>query len=162
MGHPQKHIRVNRTATTWLIRRFVDPEATFCFVDAGSVARVEQAEGAVGFDAPGARYPHRDREGRCSFRALAEELRPEDSALQAMARIIQSADFADEIELSREAPGLVAISRGFPLVARDDHETVERSAFLYDALYASLRKFPASAHSGRARLARDLAWFWLR
>jgi hypothetical protein len=140
----RKTIRVNRTATVWLVRRFIDPDARFSFVDPQAVADVERAEGAIGFDAPGARYPHRDREGRCSFRALAEEHCPDDPAMLALARIVQSADFPDEIGLSPEAPGLVAISRGFPLVARDDYETIERAGFLYDALYASLQARPAS------------------
>ena len=37
-------------------------------------------------------------------------------------------------------PGLLTISRGFPLVARDDHETMEKSAFVYDSLYSSLEQ----------------------
>lgn len=158
----RKSIRVNRTATAWLVRRFIDPTATFDFVEPEAVAAVERAEGAVGFDAPGARYPHKDARGRCSFRALVEEYFPEDPALMALARIVQGADFPDQIGDSAEAPGLLAISRGFPLVARDDHETVERGGFLYDALYASLQARPASADSTAARLARDIAWFWLR
>jgi hypothetical protein len=158
----RKSVRVNRTATAWLVRRFIDPDATFSFVDPGAVSEVERKECALGFDAPRARYPHRDRQGRCSFRALVEEHCPQDPALGALARIVQSADFPEEVGLSPEAPGLRAISRGFPLVARDDYETVERSAFLYDALYASLEARPPAAESAAARLARDIAWFWLR
>ena len=141
----RRQIRVNRTATAWLVRRFIDPDATFQFVEPAEVAEVERREGAIGFDAPGARYPHRDGAGRCSFRALVEEHLPNDGALAAMAVIVQSADFPDELGNAAEAPGLVAISRGFPLVARDDYETVERAAFLYDALYASLRERLARA-----------------
>ena len=74
-------IRVNRTATAWLVRRFIDPEATFCFVDPSEVARIQSERGAIGFDAPGARYPHQDSHGRCSFKALAEEYCPGDAAL---------------------------------------------------------------------------------
>ena len=136
----RKHIRVNRTATAWLVRRFIDPAAEFLFVEPDDVGPAERKHGGTGFDAPGARYPHRDGAGRCSFRALVEEHLPNDPALAAMAVIVQSADFPDEIGNSAEAPGLVAVSRGFPLVARDDHETVERAAFLYDALYASVRE----------------------
>jgi hypothetical protein len=55
------------------------------------------------------------------------------------ARIVRGADFRDQINLTPESPGLRAISDGFPLVARDDQETVERAVFLYDALYASLQ-----------------------
>jgi hypothetical protein len=158
----RKHIRVNRTATAWLVRRFIDPGATFDFVEPELVAEVERVAGAMGFDAPGARYPHKDARGRCSFLALVEEHRPEDAALKALARIVQSADFPEELGASVEAPGLLAISRGVPLVVSDDLETLERGGFLYDALYASLQTRPASAGSAAARRARDVAWFWLR
>lgn len=143
----RSRIRVNRTATAWLIRRFIDPEATFLFVDPDEVATVQRQEGATGFDAPGASYPHRDQQGRCSFEALVEEHRPDDAALRCLARIVRGADFSAEITLTPESAGLRAVSDGFPLVARDDHETVERATFLYDALYASLKKQEAEAQS---------------
>ena len=130
--------RVNRTATAWLIRRFVDPEAEILFVAPEQVAGVEQREGAIGFDAPGARSPHRDAQGRCSFEALAEEHRPGDAALRRLARIVHGADFADEVHATPESAGLRAISHGFPLVAERDEEIVAKAAFLYDALYAAL------------------------
>ena len=132
-------IRVNRTATAWLIRRFVDPAAVLLFVEADEVAAVQAREGATGFDAPGATYPHRDAEGRCSFEALVDEYRPEDPALQELACIVHGADFGDEARWVPESEGLRAISHGFPLVAHDDHEILQRAAFLYDALYASLK-----------------------
>ena len=135
----RRHVRVNRTATTWLVRRFIDPDATFRFVEPEAVAAVQASDGAIGFDAPGATYPHVDVRGRCSFEALVAEHRPEDAALGALARIVRGADLGDEVGLTPESAGLRAISQGFPLVARDDHETVERAAFLYDALYAYLR-----------------------
>ncbi len=140
----RREIRVNRTATAWLVRRFVDPSAVFAFVEPERVAAIQADEGAMGFDAPGARYPHRDAEGRCSFEALVVEHRPDDAALRELARIVHGADFADEVGLTPESAGLRAISRGFPLVARDDHETVEKTAFLYDALYAALRERSSS------------------
>ena len=162
-------IRVNRAATGWLVRRFIDPSASFRFVDPTEVARFQAEHGAIGFDAPGATYPHQDTRGRCSFEILVEEYRPEDGALRELAGIVHCADFPGETgaETRRpgggggtwdtlslvpgvrslcprsvappEAIGLRAIARGFPLVAADDQETLERSAFLYDALYASIR-----------------------
>jgi hypothetical protein len=134
----RRRARVNRIATAWLVRRFVDREAEFLFVEPDEVAAVQVDRKATGFDAPGATYPHRDGQGRCSFEALAEEHRPEDAALRAMARIVHCADFPDDVQDVPEAAGLRAISRGFPIVARDDHEALERSSFLYDALYAAL------------------------
>ncbi len=134
----RRKIRVNRTATAWLIRRFIDPGATFFFVEPEQVAEVQREQAATGFDAPGATYPHRDELGRCSFEVLVQEHHPGNAALRTLARIVHGADFADQTDVTPESAGLRAISRGFPLVARDDHETVEKASFLYDALYASL------------------------
>jgi hypothetical protein len=130
---------MNRPATAWLIRRFIDPEAVFFFVEPDEVAHVQQREGATGFDAPGATYPHKDEKGRCSFEALVEEYCPGDVVLCEIARIARGADFAEEISLTPESAGLRAISHGFPLVAKDDQEIVEKGTFLYDSLYAALR-----------------------
>jgi hypothetical protein len=123
-----------------LIRRFIDPKATFLFVEADQVAEIQRREDAQGFDAPGATYPHKDEQGRCSFEALVVAYRPDDLALQALARIVRSADFPEELSSTPESAGLRAISHGFPLVARDDHQTVEKASFLYDALYAFLNE----------------------
>jgi hypothetical protein len=136
----KKRIKVNRAATAWLIRRFIDPTATILFVEPEEVAEVQRRDAAKGFDAPGATYPHQDPRGRCSFEALVEERCADDPALVTLARIVRGADFRDQLHLTPESAGLRAISDGFPLVAGDDQETVERSAFLYDALYASLRE----------------------
>jgi hypothetical protein len=160
-------IRVNRAATGWLVRRFVDAGAEFRFVDPAQVALVEREQGAVGFDANDVRYPHRDRAGRCSFEALVEEHLPYDAALRELGLIVHYADFPNEIaqvpsrsplgafdvvspgtartgrfspSAMDQAIGLRAIARGFPSVAASDYDTLDRSAFLYDALYASLRE----------------------
>jgi len=136
----RRHIQVNRAATAWLVRRFIDPGATFTFVEPDEVAVIERRTGAIGFDAPGARYPHKDGRGRCSFEALVAEHCPDDPALGALAQIVHSADFKEGLAAVPEAAGLLAISQGFPLVARDDLDTVERASFLYDALYAFLQR----------------------
>jgi hypothetical protein len=159
----RSRIRVNRAATGWLIRRFIDPDARFCFAEPEDVARLQRDHSAIGFDAPGARYPHKDGAGRCSFETLVDEYRPFDGALRSLARIVHCADFPDETTgavpscggsfdvvspmpaqsiraaAAVEAVGLRTISQGFPLAA-DDHETMDRCAFLYDALYASLQE----------------------
>ena len=136
----RKLIHVNRTATGWLIRRFLDPEAEILFVEPGQVAVVQETEGAIGFDAPGAAYPHRDDRGRCSFEALVEETRPGDQALARLGKIVRGADFPAEMAITRESAGLWAISQGFTEVGRDDHEILERASFLYDSLYAHLKR----------------------
>jgi hypothetical protein len=135
----RKRVQVNRTATAWLVQRFIDPNAEFLFVDAQDVEAVQRDQGAIGFDAPGAKYPHRDDKGRCSFEALVEEHCAGDAALRTLAAIVHGADFAEEIDHTRESAGLRAISAGFPLVSKGDPETIAGAAFLYDALYANLK-----------------------
>ncbi len=132
----RRGIRVNRAATAWLIRRFIDRDATLRFVDPEEVATIQRREGAKGFDAPGAMYPHQEAQSRCSFEALVAEHCADDAALVALARIVRGADFRDQIDSTPESAGLRAMSHGFPLVVCDDHETVEKASFLYDALYA--------------------------
>jgi hypothetical protein len=138
----RKHIHVNRAATTWLVRRFLDPEAEILFVEPEQVAPRARELEAVSFDAPGSRYPHKDRQGRCSFEQLVAE-RPElaaDPALVRLALIVHGADFPDEIDTTPESAGLWAISQGFTLVSQDDQEIAERAEFLYDSLYAFLKR----------------------
>jgi hypothetical protein len=139
----RKNIRVNRAATAWLIRRFVDREAEFHFVEPGEVVRFQRDHGAIGFDAPGARYSH--DQGVTSFEQIIAEYRLKDPVLQRLAVIVHAADVPGALHESPEARGLQAISKGFPLVAKDDHETVERASFLYDALYAGLKMEASSS-----------------
>jgi hypothetical protein len=136
----RKRIHVNRTATGWLIRRFLDPGAEILFVEPDEVASVQQREGAIGFDAPGATYPHEDALGRCSFEQLVAERLSSDPALSRLARIVHGADFPKHIDLTPESAGLWAISQGFTDVSADDSEILDRAGFLYDSLYAHLRR----------------------
>jgi hypothetical protein len=136
----RERIQVNRTATCWLIRRFLDAEAEFIFVPADQVAAIQAQTGATGFDAPGATYPHQDARGLCSFAALVRERLSDDPVLIEMARIVQAADIKGQSDDHPAARGLQLISRGFPLATNDDHETAERAAFVYDALYASIKQ----------------------
>jgi hypothetical protein len=145
----RQEIHVNRTATVWLIKRFLDPEAEILFVEPGEVAVAQEQEKAVGFYAPGARYPHKDQRGRCSFEQLLDERLKGDPALDALAEIVHGADFPDETQRTPEAIGLWAISQGFTDVGRDDHEIAARASFLYNSLYAHLRHRTSRAGPGR-------------
>ena len=136
----RQRIQVNRTATCWLIQRFLDPTAEFLFVPADQVSSMQAETGATGFDAPGATYPHKDAEGLCSFTALVHERLAGDPILWEMARIVQAADIKGQWDEHPAARGLQLISRGFPLLTKNDYETAERAAFIYDALYASIKQ----------------------
>ena len=140
-------IKINRAATAWLIRRFIDPGAQFVFARPAEVAETARALEGIGFHAPGTAYPARDANGLTPFEALVAERCAEDEVLREMSVIVRQAD-RHEIDGVPEAAGLRLITGAFPLVAKDDTETIERSAFLYDALYAGLA-------ARRRRVAHD-------
>ena len=84
----RRGIHVNRTATAWFVRRFLDPRAEILFVEPEEVAAVQEREQAIGFDAPEATYPHRDDRGRCSFEALVDRINAE------VAEVLRAPDVA--------------------------------------------------------------------
>jgi hypothetical protein len=110
-------------------------------IAADEVASLQDEMGATGFDAPHATYPHKNAEALCSFAVLVNEPLASDQVLVEMARIVQAADLKDQLDDHPAAPGLQLISRGFPLVTNDDHETTRRARFVYDALYASIQQY---------------------
>jgi len=137
--------KTDRIACPWLIRKFIDPEAEFLFTAPGEVLAVAEAEGALSYDAPGARYTHRD--GLCSFEVLVEEYGIDDPAVRLLARIVHGADVAEDRDAMPESRGLLAVAEGFHLLGLDDHRQLELSLPVYDALYAWCRR---EVEAGRA------------
>lgn len=124
---------VDRTACAWLIRRFVDPEAEFVFVDDADDVPAD----ATPFDMRGVELSH--HHGECSFEAVLRRYELSDPVLWAIARIVHEADLEDDRFDAPEAPGLDALMRGLSMV-RDDHDVLALSALLYDGLYAYLQR----------------------
>lgn len=138
----KKKLRIARAATAWLIRRFIDEQATLRFVEESQVAELQEREGAIGFHAAGARYPAANARGQTAFESLVEEHCSADATLVAMGRIVHDADKGagkggQEVP---EAAGLRMITVGFPEVCDSDDEIVARSKLLYDSLYYTLGK----------------------
>jgi len=132
----REHVKVDRVACPWLIRKYIDPEAEFLFVPAAEVAAVAEREGATPFDVGGAVLGHRD--GKCSFETIIEEygLLARDPALARMAEIVHGADVSADLDRVPESRGLKAIAEGFGLVYPDDHAILDAELPLYDALHA--------------------------
>ena len=131
--------KTDRIACPWLIRRFIDPEAEILYTSRDQVLAVAEREQAHSFDAPGARYDHRD--GKCTFEVLIDEYDlAADPALGRLARIVHAADIEEEIGTDPAGPGLLAIGLGGLDVEDDDHRLLERASFVYDALYAWCRQ----------------------
>ena len=126
--------KTDRIACPWLIRRFIDPEAEFLYVPADKVLEVAEDEGALSYDAPRARFTHRD--GLCSFEVLVEEYELDDPALHLLARIVHGADVAEDVDATPQSAGLKAVAEGFSYAEPDDHRQLELELPVYDALYA--------------------------
>jgi hypothetical protein len=135
------HARVDRVACPWLVRRFIDSEAEFLFVDPSVVQSIAEAEGAIPFDVPKVALGHRG--ARCSFDAFIERYDLRDPALLEVARIVRGADTADR-GLTPESAGLYAIASGFHALSpgryADDHALLDAEFPIFDALYAYCRE----------------------
>jgi hypothetical protein len=129
--------KTDRIACPWLILNFIDPDAEFLYVPPAEVLAVAEREGALSFDARGARYTHRD--GLCSFEVLVEEYEIADPAIALLARIVHGADVAEDRDVTPQSRGLLAVAEGFHLLDLDDHRQLELSLPVYDALYAWCR-----------------------
>jgi len=132
----RENANVDRIACPWLIKKFIDHDAEFLFVGRDEVLTVAAREGAHSYDAPGARYAHRD--GKCSFDVLVEEFDlAGDAALVRLAQVVHAADVDEDIDSSPEGRGLSAIAHGFALLhGTDDHLKIQLETPMYDALYA--------------------------
>ena len=136
--------KTDRIACPWLIRRFIDPEAAFSFVPKEELLEAAEREGAVSFDAPGARYTH---DGTlCTFEVLVREyeLAENDPALRELARIVHAADISGEEATHPFGATIAAIGSAGLDVEDDDHRLLERGMFVYDALYAWCRANPGA------------------
>lgn len=123
---------VDRTACVWLVRRFVDGEASFSFFDDPARA----PEGAELFDVLGARLSHRGED--CSLETFLKEYELADPVLEEIAEIVHDADLMDEKYGRVESEGLDAIVRGMQLSLADDHELTRHTDAVFDGLYAFL------------------------
>ena len=120
---------VDRAACAWLIRRFLDPDATFAFVDDPD----DVPAGATPFDMRGAALSHHD--GSCTFETILDRHRMSDPALAEIGRIIHEADLHDERFDAPEAAGLDVLVRGLSMTL-DDEALLEVTGPLFDGLYA--------------------------
>ena len=125
--------KTDRIACPWLIKNFIDLQAEFVYLPADQVVATAEREGGYSYDAPDARYTHRD--GLCSFEVLVEEYKLDDPALKLLARIVHGADVADDRDATPQSRGLLAVAEGFHLLELGDHRQLELSLPVYDALY---------------------------
>jgi rhodanese-related sulfurtransferase len=137
--------KIDRIACPWLIRRFVDPEATFLFVPTERVFDVASESGAIAYDIPGSEPFSHDGE-LCSFDAFLKVYAIKDPALDTLALIVRGAD-TGRLELTPQSPGLLALSLGLSANFTDDHAMLEHGIVMYDAFYAWCRSCQEQTHN---------------
>ena len=124
--------RIDRLATAWLIRRFVDPAARFRFVDpAGGPVRA----GEKSFDMVGADFGHDG--DRCSFETMCRRCGLKDTALQQLAEIVHDLDLKDGKFGRTDAAGVQRLVDGLGAAHPDSGARINAALPLFDALFAS-------------------------
>jgi len=125
-------VQIDRIASAWLIRRFIDRRARFKFVPGtGYVA----LPGELRFDMFEGEFTHRG--DRCTFEVLLEEAALDDPALAAIGEIIHDIDLKDGKYGREEAAGIRILIAGIASSHNDDSQRLERGAAVFDDLYRS-------------------------
>ncbi len=128
-------VHVDRMASAWLIRRFVDPRARFKFVAAKGY---RPRRGEVRFDMFQAELTH---EGdRCTFEVILDRFGLRDPGLKALAEIVHDLDLKDGKFAREEAPGVAGIVAGIAALHAKDEARLEHASSVLDGLYEHLRR----------------------
>lgn len=129
---------VDRIASAWLIRRFIDRDARFKFT---TKAKYAAARGELRFDMFDGEFTHEGE--RCTFETLRDRFRLDDPALRAIAEIVHDIDLKDEKFARADAAGIERVFAGIAAATTDDMARVERGAQVLDELYALFTTQPA-------------------
>jgi len=136
----RKDVKVDRVACPWLIKRFVDPQAEFLFVEEKDLLDESKREGATPFDAPKMEAIKLNHRGpRCTFEAIIEDFAITDPDLQRLGLIVRAADVKGQQDAAPEGVGLRSIAQGFASMGLSDQERLARQFPVYDALYAYIQ-----------------------
>lgn len=128
----RKNPYVDRMASAWLVRKFIDAEARFGFTDTAEAA---PAEGTIYFDIPGGEFTHVG--DLTTFEVLIEAFGLSQKALRRMAEIIHQIDLQDDKYQPAEAGGVRGILEGIRLTAQDDHAALLKGMDVVEWLYAT-------------------------
>lgn len=135
---------VDRMASAWLIRRFIDAAAKFAFVTDVRHA----AEGAVPFDMYGVGFGHHG--DHCTFETLAARFAIADRAVARLGEVVHDLDFKDNKFGAAEAGTLGAAIDGLQMACADDQQLLGQGIILFEAMY---RSFTQQSRSSRPRAA---------
>ncbi len=130
---PRPH--VDRIASAWLIKRFIDAEARFVFCPADEIPA-----DAIPFDVAGAELGHHGED--CTFETLLRRMGLRDRKLAAIAQIVHEVDLKDQKFAREEARGIDLALRGLLSALKDDHDVLAQGMTFFDGLYAAIGERP--------------------
>ncbi|WP_243698785.1 chromate resistance protein ChrB domain-containing protein [Paracoccus alkanivorans] len=131
----RKGVHIDRIACSWLIRRFIDPDAVIRFVPGKGYT---PKPGELRFDMFEGEFTH---EGdRCSFEVLLARAGLDDPALQAIAEIVHDIDLKDGKFARDEATGIAHLIAGIAVAHAEDEERIAQGGPVFDNLYQYFRK----------------------
>jgi hypothetical protein len=130
-------VHIDRASSAWLLRRFVDPDAEFVFVDDPD----DVPGDATPFDMRGVDYGHHTgpQGADCTFETILRRHDLLDPALWRIGAIIHEADLEDDRYDAPEAPGLDVVLRGLSMT-QDDHTVLALTGPVFDGLYDYYRR----------------------
>jgi hypothetical protein len=124
---------IDRMASAWLIKRFIDRGATFDFIDEHNVDVADR--NSIVFDMRGGEFTHVG--DLCTFEVLVKSFGFKDRTLKKIAEIVHDLDTKDEKYKSAEARGLEDILIGIRKTAKDDRDALEKGMQVFEMLYMS-------------------------
>jgi len=129
----RKNPFVDRMASAWLIKRFIDPKSSFVFIDERNVASLDNS--TLAFDMRGAAFTHVGE--LCTFEVLVKSFGIKDKAVKKIAEIVHDLDVKDDKYGKPEAPGVEEILAGIRKTAKNDTDGLERGMATFEMLYQS-------------------------
>jgi hypothetical protein len=126
----RRGVRVDRIASAWLIKRWIDRDARFKFV-----AGKEYVPGdrEIRFDMFEGEFTHVG--DKCTFEVLARQVGPEDAALQSISEIVHDIDLKDNRFGRPETQGIANLLAGIVAGLDDDDRRIERGSAIFEDLY---------------------------
>jgi hypothetical protein len=129
----RRGVKIDRIATAWLVRRFIDPAAEIRLI--GELK--EKREGEIAFDFVGGDYTHKGN--RCTLETLLDATRLRQTALRRVAEVVHDIDLKEEKFNHPETAGVRALVEGLLQSTDADDERFTRGFELFDQLYESFR-----------------------
>jgi len=132
----RRNLHIDRLATVWLIKQFIDKRPRFYFVEDG-----ETVAGAIPFDTFGAEFTHQGED--CTFETMLKRFGLDtNGGLRQLAEIVHDIDLRDDKFHRPEAAGLNVVITGLNETLRDDRELLQKATDIFDGLFALLSRQP--------------------